>query len=134
MKVRQEAVPESAPPAEDRKPAATVDYVHLPVNEDVIAFAGYYTPEQEVRMPFRGRELLYVTGHIVVESACHDGTCEPQNYWYALVPGYVVEWQYRKNKSDLRVSKVESISDLGTRKEIEELIFRTEAVSRVEFH
>ena len=134
MKVRQETVPESAPPAEDRKPVTTVDYVHLPIDEDVIAFAGYYTPEQEVRLPFHGRKLLYVTGHIVVESACHEGTCEPQNYWYSLVPGYVVEWQYRKNKSDLPVSKVEPISDLGTRKEIEDIIFRTEAVSRVEFH
>jgi hypothetical protein len=134
MKVRQETVAESVPPAENQQPATTADYVHLPINEDVLAFAGYYTPEQEVRLPFHGRELLYVTGHIVVESACHGGTCEPQNYWYALVPGYVVVWQYRKNESDLPVSKVESIPDLETRKEIEQLIFSTEAVSRVEFH
>ena len=129
MKVRQEPVPA----AETAKPPTTVEYVHLPLGEDVVAFAGYYTPEQEVRLPFRGRELLYVTGHIVVESACHGDTCSPQNYWYGIAQGYVVRWQYRKNESGLPASEVEPIVDRETRKEIEDIILRTEAVSRVDF-
>ena len=129
MKVRQEP----AAAAETRKPPTTVEYGHLPLGEDVLAFAGYYTPEQEVRLPFHGREVLYVTGHIVVESACHGDTCSPQDYWYGLVPGYVVRWQYHKNKSGLPLSEVEPIADRETRKEIEEIILRTEAVARVDF-
>jgi len=133
MKVRQKTVPESPPPAEKQRPPSTVEYVHLPLGEDVLAFAGYYTPEQEIRLPFRGREVLYATGHIVVESACHGGSCTPQNYWYASVQGYVVNWQHRKNESGLPVSEVEPIPDRETRKEVEDIVLRTESVSRVDF-
>ncbi len=114
-------------------PVTTVEYTHLPIGVDVLAFAGYYTPEQEVRIPFHERELLYVTGHIEVESACHGNTCTPQNYWYSTVQGYVVNWQYRKSESGLPVTEVEPVSDRETQKEIEDIIFRSEAVSRVEF-
>lgn len=111
----------------------TVEYTHLPIGVDVLAFAGYYTPEQEIRLPFRERELLYITGHIEVESACHGDTCMPQNYWYSMVQGYVVNWQYRKSESGLPVTEVEPISDRETQKEIEDIIFGSEAVSRIEF-
>lgn len=128
-----ETVSKSIAETGEKTSIITVEYTHLPIGVDVLAFAGYYTPEQEVRIPFRGRELLYVTGHIEVESACHGGTCTPQNYWYSAVQGYVVKWQYRKSESGLPVTEVEPVSDRETQKEIEDIIFGSEAVSRVEF-
>ena len=115
------------------KTAATVDYVHLPLNEDVIAFAGYYTPESEVRRPFRGRKVLYVTGHVVVEATCAGGNCASTNYWYAIVAGYVVDWQYRENEARRPVTLTEPISDRETRREIEAIILDNEAVTLVDF-
>ena len=129
MKVRDKAAPPGAVPVAE----ATIEYVHLPLNEDVIAFAGYYTPENEVRRPLRDREILYVTGHVVVEATCHDGSCATANYWYAIVPGYVVDWQYRENESGLPVTLAEPISDPETRREIEAIILDSEAVARVDF-
>ncbi len=111
----------------------TLDYVHLPLNQDVIAFAGYYTPESEVRRPFRDREVLYVTGHVVVEATCADGSCTGANYWYAIVPGYVVDWQYRENEAGRPVTLTEPIADRETRREIEAIILDSEAVARVDF-
>ena len=139
MKVRDKAA--AAPPARGPEvtasqataPQVTLEYVHLPLNEDVIAFAGYYTPENEVRRRFRDREVLYVTGHVVVEATCHDGSCATANYWYAIVPGYVVDWQYRRNESGLPVTLAEPIVDPETRREIEAIILETEAVARVDF-
>lgn len=113
--------------------AGNIEYVHLPLGEDVLAFAGYYTPEQEVRLPFHGRELLYVTGHVVVEATCQDGACATANYWYAIVPGFVARWQGRRNEAGLPVSEVEPVMDRQARKEIEHLIEQREAVTRVEF-
>ena len=129
MKTGQEAPPR----AQTRTQPATVEYVHLPLGEDVLAFAGYYTPEEEVRLPFQGREVLYVTGHVAVESACHGGTCEPQNYWYGSVQGYVVRWQHDRNDAGLPVSEVEPIRDRDTRRELEEIISSRDAVSRIDF-
>lgn len=132
MRVRERTSPESAAPTKERR-AATIEYTHLPLGEDVIAFAGYYTPEKEARLNFRGREVLYVTGHIVVESACHGDTCATGSYWYAIVPGYVVKWQHRQNDAGLPITEVVPIADRETQKEIERIIQDSEAVSRVDF-
>jgi hypothetical protein len=112
----------------------TSKYAHLPLNQDVEASAGYYTPEKEVRMTFQGREVLYVTGHVVVETTCGLGnSCTPANYWYATVPGYIVNWQAGKNKKGLPVTEIESIIDIATQNTIRKVILKNEAVARVDF-
>ena len=112
-------------------------YTHLPLNEEVDAFAGYYVPEKEVRLEYGGRELMYVTGHVVVEATCCaescDGSCATANYWYAIVPGYVLEWQSEKNEHGLPVTEVEQITNHEAQKEIQRLILDKEAVARVDF-
>ena len=112
-------------------------YTHLPLNKDVEAFAGYYTPENEVRLKYNGREVLYVTGHVVVEATCcaesYDGSCATANYWYAIVPGYLLEWQNERNESGLPVSEIELITDRERQKEIQQIILDKEAVARVDF-
>lgn len=112
-------------------------YTHLPLNEDVEAFAGYYTPETEERLEYGGREVLYVTGHVVVEATCSgescDGSCATANYWYAIVPGHVLEWQSETNENGLPVTGVEQITDYETQKEIQRLILERETVARVDF-
>ena len=114
----------------------TVKYTHLPLGEDVEAFAGYYTPENEVRLKYNGREVLYVTGHLMVEATCcaeGEAGCRTASYWYALVPGYVVEWQRGRNKDGLPVSEVELISGRETQNDIRRIILKNEAVARVDF-
>jgi hypothetical protein len=112
----------------------TARYAHLPLNKDVEAFAGYYTPEKEVRMTFNGRELFYVTGHVVVETTCGpNNSCATANYWYATVPGYIVRWQSEKNREGLPVTEVEIITDTAAQNAIREIIFKAEPVARVDF-
>jgi hypothetical protein len=112
----------------------TTKYAHLPLNKDVEAFAGYYTPEKEVRMVYKGRELLYVTGHVVVETTCGIGhNCTSANYWYATVPGYIVAWQTEKSKEGLPVTEVEIITDAAAQNAIRDIILKDEAVARVDF-
>ena len=125
--VREKSVPGQTPEV------TVLEYTHLSLGEDVPAFAGYYMPEKEVRIPFHGREILYVIGQVVIESACQEITCTPGSSYYAMVPGYILRWQYRKNEEDLPVSETETITDLKTKKEIEHLIQECEAVTRVEF-
>ena len=127
MRVREKSVPAQTPEA------TVLEYAHLSLGEDVPAFAGYYMPEKEVRLPFQGREILYVIGQVVIESACQEITCTPGSSYYAMVPGYILRWQYRKNEEGLPVSEIEPITSFKTKKEIEHLIQEHEAVTRVEF-
>ena len=125
-------VTEKSAPAKTAE-AATLEYTHLPMGKDISAFAGYYMPEKEVRIPFREREILYVIGQVVVETACQEITCTPGSSYYAMVPGYILKWQYRRNEDGLPVSKTEPITDFKTRKQIEQILKEREAVTRVEF-
>jgi hypothetical protein len=112
----------------------TSRYAHLPLGKDIEAFAGYYTPEKEVRLKVAGREVLYVTGHLVIEATCGPNfTCSTANYWYALVPGYVVTWKTETNSEALPVSEVEPITDPRVQNAVRDIIMKDESVSRVDF-
>ena len=127
MKVREKAAPAKMPKV------TVLEYTHLPLGTDVPAYAGYYMPEKEVRIPFNEREILYIIGQVVIESACQEITCTPGSSYYAMVPGYILKWQYGKNEEGLPLSKIEAITDFKTKKEIEHIIQEREAVTRVEF-
>ena len=105
-------------------------YTHLELGKDVeIGIAGYYTPQKEVRLKYNGREVLYVIGQAVVESSC----CGAGSWTYAIVPGYIVNWQETKNEAGLPVSEVESILDEEARENIRRIIQTTEATSMTGF-
>jgi hypothetical protein len=106
-------------------------YTHLELRENVdIGIAGYYTPEREVRLPYEGREVLYVVGQAVVESSCCGLT---GNWTYAIVPGFVINWQYTQNERGLPVSDVQPISDEATKETIRQIIEKKESAVMVGF-
>jgi len=107
-----------------------VEYVHPRLNRPVTAIGGHYVFVKEERLPFRGREVLYLVGHAVFDTSC----CGVGGYGYALVPGFVVEWKGRTNEDGLPVSRVEPIHDEAIQREIEQLIRRREGVHQVRFH
>jgi len=105
-------------------------YSHLELGKDVpTGIAGYYTPLREVRLPYNGREVLYVVGKAVLESSCC-GT--PGNWVYATVPGYVLEWQ-AEVENGLPVSRVLPVPGAGEREDIQRIISEGETVDLVMF-
>lgn len=108
----------------------TREYTHIELNVEVDAIGGHYVLEKEVRLPYRGEEILYVVGMAIVDKSC----CAPTGCRYAIVPGYVLDWHHRINGDNLPVSEVEPIRDQDARKEITGLIKKAEIVQQVEFH
>ena len=105
-------------------------YTHLEPGKDVIfGIAGYYTPQQEVRLKYNGREVLYAIGQVVLESSC----CDAHNWTYTIVPGYILNWQNRKNEVGLPVSEVEPITDREAREDITKIIQFNEGIFPIEF-
>lgn len=106
------------------------EYTHLKLGEDyVTGIAGYYTPEKEARLKYNGREVLYVIGQAVIESSC----CGVGSWGYALVPGYIVDWQSKRSETGLPVSEVEPILDEGARSSIKQIIQTSEGISQIGF-
>lgn len=104
-------------------------YVHQELDQDVYFPAGFYTPQKEVRLKHNNREVLCIIGSVVVESSC----CGCRNWAYAVVPGYIVNWQKERNEAGLPVTEVESVSEETVRKEIRGTIQESENIYAVEF-
>ena len=110
------------------------EYTHLELGNDyATGIAGYYMPQQEVRLKYGDREVLYVTGQAVIESGCGSGSCGTGSWGYAVVPGYIVNWQNKRNKAGLPVSDVEPITDEETRNNIKRTIQASEASLQISF-
>ncbi len=104
-------------------------YTHLELNNDVVCIGGFYTPQKEVRLKYNNREVLYVIGQAVIESSC----CGGGSWGYAVVPGYIFNWQNETNEAGLPISKVEPISDRITQNNIRKIIEEIEVISQIEF-
>jgi hypothetical protein len=105
------------------------EFVHLPLNEEVRSVSGGYVLEKEVRLPFEGRELLYIVGTAVVDTAC----CGTGGIRYALVPGFVEHWQGSINENNRPVSQVLRVEDNAQRAEISRIIRSREPNIDVQF-
>ena len=104
-------------------------YTHSSLGQEVKAAAGHYLLEAEKRVAFQGREVLFATGCMAVDSSC----CGTGGRAFAIVPGYVVGWKVRKNEKGELISEVEPIRDEQARQAVREIILKTETVQQVNF-
>jgi len=118
----------AAGPGEDAG-LGKVLYPHAPLGTEVRAAAGYYLLEEEKRISFHGREVLYARGYVAVESSC----CGTGGCAFVVVPGYVLGWRTGRNDKGEPVSQVQPIRDQAAREEIRRLLLETERVQQVNF-
>ena len=111
--------------------ATTTRYTHLTPGKNIVfGIAGYYTPQQETRLPYNGREVLYVTGQVIMEAAC----CNIADDWvYCLVPGYIVDWQNDVNEEGEKISTVEPVRSDEEKADIRKAIQEREGYLPVDF-
>lgn len=107
-----------------------LEYTHTPLGEEVTAVAGYYWKTKEDRLSYKEKEALYFLGNTSTICSCY-GECPP--FEYIMVPGYVKDWQYRKNEKSLPVSLVEPIRSEEEKEEIKRILQEKYQISQVEF-
>ena len=108
---------------------ALMDFIHPVLNKAVRTISGHYILSLEKRLPYNGREVLYLIGCAVVDSSC----CGPGGCSYALVPGYIKDWKYKTDGADLCVSRVVPIRDADAQSQIRRMIMKKESVQQVDF-
>jgi len=106
----------------------TRDYVHIPLHREVESIAGSYVLVREERLAVGGREVLFILGYGVFDSAC----CGVGGCAYALVPGFVVGW-HADARVGLPVTRVEPIEGESVRRRIEAELRKREMISQVRF-
>lgn len=105
------------------------EYIHPDPQSEVRSVSGGYHLEKEGRAVVGGREVLYLVGYGVVDSAC----CGTGGMRYALVPGYLVSYHARTNSEGRPVSEVEPIEDSDARQSVSSLIQLRESIQQVQF-
>jgi len=85
---------------------------------------------EEGKIPYQGKEVLYYVGVAGLEVSC----CGRGGGAFAKVPGFIVRWRTRKGESGLWVSEVDRIKDEKCQREIIRLLKeRYPQVNQVEF-
>jgi hypothetical protein len=105
------------------------DFSHPELNLEVTAIGGSYFMMKEVRMPFEKEELLYFIGAAVFDTTC----CGAGGAAYALVPGFIRKWKFKKDSNGRPVTRVTLISSSGTKQRIKKMIVKHESVHQVDF-
>ena len=106
-----------------------VEYIHRGLNQEITAIGGHYVLVKEVRLPYDGREVLYLVGHAAFDSTC----CGTGGCAYALVPGLVASWHSSQTEDGLAVSQLEPITNASTQNKLRRLIEQLETVQQVIF-
>ena len=104
-------------------------YIHQELGQEITAIGGHYALVKQVRLPFGGREVLYLVGYGIFDTTC----CGVGGCTYALVPGSILDWKTETNADGLAVSRVEPIRDETIQREIRQLIKKQEVVQQVRF-
>ena len=109
--------------------ADIIDFIQPILNTEIRTISGQYLLTRERRLEFYNQRVLYYVGCATVDSSC----CGTGGCSYALVPGYIREWKYKKSRDDLSISRVEPIRDAGIQSEIRQLILKKDPVQQVDF-
>ena len=91
------------------------------------AVAGHFELEGEHRLTFEGREILYLIGNALVDTAC----CGVSGCRYAVVPGFVLTWHAGTNADGVTYSEVEPVPEGSLRRAITRAIGAEQTVSQV---
>ena len=105
------------------------DFIHPILGQEITAIGGHYVFNKEGRLTSDSREVVYLVGYAVVDTSC----CGVGGCAYALVPGVVRKWKYKKDEEGLFVSQVEPILDTNVQQQIRDLIQEKEMVQQVTF-
>ena len=105
------------------------EYIHDPLNQPIESIAGYYTPMKELRLAYNGREVLCILGSAAIESSHYRiGSCA-----YAIIPGYIVSWQFKHSDSGMPVTETEPIRSEDDKSAISEALNRIDPVTIIDF-
>ena len=105
------------------------DFIHPELGQEITAIGGHYVFNNEQRLSFNDCDVLYLVGYAVVDTSC----CGLGGCAYAMVPGYVRKWKYKKNEINEPVSEIEPVRDADDQAAISQLIQKKENVQQVTF-
>ena len=107
-----------------------MEYVHTSLNEEVEFIAASYHLEAENKLPYAGREVLYLVGQTSPICSCCGGS---PGFKFITVPGFIVSWQGKVNSEGAAISEIQPVREEKARKEIGAILQREYGISHIDF-
>jgi hypothetical protein len=104
-------------------------YRHEELDEEVRFISGSYSFIEEARLPYHGRDVLYVVGVAHVDNSC----CGVTGCLFIRVPGYVIAWKDTTDDTHRPVSTITPIKDTREQTDIKRILGKNYPHSVIEF-
>ena len=105
------------------------EFKHPQLNQEIQSISSYYVFQKEIKFPYNGREILYYTGYSVTDKSC----CGIGGCIFSYVPGFIVNWHFKKSKEGNFISEIEPIEDDDIMRDISRQIKQREICNQVNF-
>lgn len=109
--------------------SSTMEYTHLPMNDEVLSISGSYRMKEEKRVFVDDKYVFYLIGSAHMDNAC----CGNWGCCFAVVKGIVVEWKYKKDPDGNDITRLIPVTDPKERERIMNRINCEEMVQQVIF-
>ncbi|MBN2538657.1 MAG: hypothetical protein JXB09_01255 [Deltaproteobacteria bacterium] len=106
-----------------------IEHIHEELHTEVRSISGYYLYTEEGLLPFKGREVLYLSGIGVIDNSC----CGVGGCSFVRIPGYIVSWKDTKDDSGRSISRIEPITEEGDKEAIKNLLGSKYPDSQISF-
>ena len=105
-------------------------FIHPELNQPVEFFGGSYVLNEEGKIFFLGKEVLYFIGIAGLDASC----CGRSGCAFAKVPGFISQWKTRRDESGRWISETERINDPKMQEEVSRLLReKYPQVTQIEF-
>jgi hypothetical protein len=105
-----------------------IQYTHPKLDSEIRAPSGSYLPQEEHTLPYNGREVMYVSGLMVIETSC----CGIGSWQYIQTPGFLVKRGEISDKNDSPVSEIDTIQNEKDRTAVYKLLEQKYPGARIE--
>jgi len=104
-------------------------YTHKELGKEIRFISGYYSFEEEIKLAFRGRDVLCAVAICELDNSC----CGRWGCYLIEVPGFLVSEASRKDESGHLISEVEAIENAEEREGIKVELQKLYPYSQVNF-
>jgi hypothetical protein len=114
---------------EQNREGLAMIYRHKELGREIESISGHYSFLEEIRLNFRGRDVLCNRGVGIVDSSC----CGVGGCGFIEVSGYIVSWKAGIDDGGKPLSELVPITDEEEKSEIRAILAREYPYSQIMF-
>jgi hypothetical protein len=106
-----------------------ISYLCSGLGEEKRGIAGGYTAQDKNLLPYKDRQVLYITGNVCLDTSC----CGKGNWNYIQVIGYLLNDPDKECQNDTISMEVDTVEDQEDKFNLRKILAEKHPGARIEF-